>query len=560
MKRLVFGLLLFPTLAIGQGYPQDYFRNPLGIPILLAGNFGECRPGHFHSGIDIKTEGRENLPVYAAAEGYISRIKMEPGGFGHGLYITHPSGYTSLYAHLNNFIPRVQAYVRKQQYAKESWTVDLSFRPEQFPVKKGEQIAWSGNTGGSTAPHLHFEIRDSKTEHPLNPQLFGLEVKDSRGPVIKKLAIYNMERSIYDLGPQLINLRKGNGNEYIVPGDTISVSTQLAGIGIVSDDYMEGSDNTLAWYTAEWYMDDTLQGRIRLDDIGYDETRYLHAYADYRTRQGGGPWVQCLFRLPGNMLTRIYESLNPNYGLIQRTDGQYRNMLIVLTDVSGNKSEVRFQLRNTASYATPPCSLSFYAGKQNPVEYSNVAFMLDERQLYADVCMPVSSIPDSSGISDRFNIGRGDVPVHHYFDLQLRPGKLIPFSQRSKIAMVYRDGRREDGRAAQPGNQGWYKASVRNLGTDQLVVDTLSPSITPLAPIKGSMAKAKQIAVRATDDITSIKTFRATLDGSWILFEQHGDVWTYVFDEHCSKGTHKLTITATDENGNATSSNFVFSR
>src|SRR4051812_21873328 len=166
MRPLLFFTALFAcsvSLAQKPDYPQDYFRNPLDMPILLAGNFGECRPGHFHSGMDIKTAGVENKPVYATADGYVSRIKMEPGGFGHALYITHPNGYTTLYAHLNDFIPALQQRVRQQQYAKESWTVDIQLQPGQFPVKQGDQIAWSGNTGGSTAPHLHFEIRDTKT-------------------------------------------------------------------------------------------------------------------------------------------------------------------------------------------------------------------------------------------------------------------------------------------------------------------------------------------------------------------------------------------------------------
>jgi hypothetical protein len=204
--------------------------------------------------------------------------------------------------------------------------------------------------------------------------------------------------------------------------------------------------------------------------------------------------------------------------------------------------------------------LRFYAGRQNPVEYSNVSFVLDERELYADVCMPVTSIPDSGGISDKFTVGREEVPLHHYFDLQLKPRRLIPFAWRSKIAMVYTEGKRESGSAAQLATQGWYKASVRNLGAYRLVVDTLGPTIKPISAIGGNMVKAKQMAVRVEDEITSVKTLRATLDGKWILFEQHSNVWTYVFDEHCPKGTHRLTITATDENGNETSSIFTFSR
>src|SRR5262245_35924347 len=178
------------TFAQAPDYPQNYFRNPLDIPILLAGNFGECRPGHFHSGIDIKTQGVENQVVRAAADGYISRIKMEKGGFGHALYITHANGYTTLYAHLNDFVAPVQKYVRERQYKNEKYELDIDLTPGQFPVKKGEQIAWSGNTGASTAPHLHFEIRDSKTEHPVNPQLFGFAIADNMPPVPTLLAIY----------------------------------------------------------------------------------------------------------------------------------------------------------------------------------------------------------------------------------------------------------------------------------------------------------------------------------------------------------------------------------
>ena len=179
-------------------YPQDFFCNPLDIPIFLAGNFGECRPGHFHSGMDIKTLGKENEPVHAAADGYISRIKMEKGGFGHGLYITLSNGYTTLYAHLNNFAPAIQKYVHNEQYDKKRWDVDLQLSPSQFPVKKGQLIAYSGNTGASTAPHLHFEIRDNKTEHPLNPELFGLPLIDKIPPAPYDIAVYDLGTSIYE--------------------------------------------------------------------------------------------------------------------------------------------------------------------------------------------------------------------------------------------------------------------------------------------------------------------------------------------------------------------------
>ena len=167
--------LVFSSLTgIGQGavipsYPKGYFRNPLTVPITLAGNFGECRPGHFHSGIDIRTNGVENLPVFAAADGYISRIKTEKGGFGHAIYITHPNGYTTLYAHLNKFYAPLQKHLRKLQYEKEKWDLDINFTPDKFPVKKGQQIAFSGNTGASAAPRPP-STGDRRASHPRRPQ------------------------------------------------------------------------------------------------------------------------------------------------------------------------------------------------------------------------------------------------------------------------------------------------------------------------------------------------------------------------------------------------------
>ena len=560
-KSLFIYLLCIPLFAgaIDVHYPQQYFRNPLNIPILLAGNFGECRPGHFHSGIDIKTQGRENLPVFAAADGYISRIKMEPGGFGHGLYITHPNGYTTLYAHLNHFVPALQQYVRKQQYAKQSWTVDLSFTPDQFPVEQGQQIAFSGNTGGSTAPHLHFEIRDTKTEHPLNPQLFGLDIHDTRAPVPLQVALYSRPASIYRQVPALFPLSNRQGI-YKPANDTLYAAKDSVGLGIVVNDYMDGSDNTLAYYTAAWYADDILQGRIRLDDIGYDETRYLHAFADYKTKQNDGPWVQCLFRLPGNELTRIYESLNDAQGIFYN-EREAVAVKIVLTDAAGNNSEVRFWLRQAKEASIAACGGDGTAGpgKRYTYEHSNCSFYLDGHQLYDAVCAETIVNP-GDGLSQRFTILRPDIPAHHSFELSIKPDKALPFTIRNKIALAYTDGKELSGKAAVPQDKGWYKASVRNFGDYYLVADTAPPVVKQVAPVRGNLSKANRLAFIATDAITSVKTFRGELDGAWLLFEQHGNQWFYEMDAHCAKGPHRLVITATDENGNATRQVFNFSR
>lgn len=551
---------LFPTLCLAQEskYPTDYFRNPLDIPILLAGNFGECRSGHFHSGLDIKTMGKEDLPVYAAADGYISRIKTEKGGFGHAIYITHPNGYTTLYAHLNHFAPFLQTYLREQQYLRKRWDLDISFPAEKFPVIKGQQIAWSGNTGGSTAPHLHFEIRDNKTEHPLNPQLFGLQVNDKTPPVAREIVlysgnVYDRQLASYSLakrGNIYRPVRSGNAH-YKVTGDTIDAPGDVIGIGINADDYMEGSDNTITFYTARLYADDELQSEVTLDDIGYDVSRYIHAYTDYYSKEKFNKWIQCLFKLPGNKLGSIYTQLNDRDGRVT-LGGAARTMRLVLTDPAGNESIVAFVVR--PGVATEPAEREtdctpFAAASSNKFETTNVRFTLDDRELYDDICFTSEAVP-GKGISNRVRIHYPYIPLHHYFELALKPNKTIPISLRDKVVLMYSDGKDEDGRDAKFTSQGWYEAKVRNFGTYWLAIDTVAPSIKSAVKNNANLSKATRLTLTAKDEMTSVKSFEGILDGKWVCFEQHGTSFFYEFDEHCTPGKHTLVFRASDENGN----------
>ncbi len=184
-------------------YPKGYFRNPLELPMDLSGNFGELRPNHYHMGLDLKTNRVENQLVHAAADGYISRIKIEPGGFGRAIYINHPNGFTTLYAHLNDFNPKLENWVKQQQYSKESWNIFLELTPGQFPVKQGDFLAYSGNTGGSQAPHLHFEIRRTTDDVNVNPMLFGFPLADNTAPRILRLAVYDRTGACMSNHPNL---------------------------------------------------------------------------------------------------------------------------------------------------------------------------------------------------------------------------------------------------------------------------------------------------------------------------------------------------------------------
>ncbi len=571
-QRLILLPFLFcftvPVLAQKEAasYPVDYFRDPLNIPIFLAGNFGECRPGHFHSGLDIKTLGKENEPVYAAADGYISRIKMDKGGFGHALYITHPNGYTTLYAHLNKFVPDVQAYMEHEQYDKQHWDVDMQLPPTQFPVKKGQQIAWSGNTGASTAPHLHFEIRDTRTEHPLNPQLFGLPLIDKIPPVPAEVTLFSgnvyASPAIYfpvaARGEYYMPVRSDQGGTSVT-GDTILVPAGITGVGVNIDDFMDSSTNTITWYTAKLYMDDILQAQVTLDDIGYEETRYINAYIDYKSRQRLHKWVQCLFLLPGNQLTHIYSGLNKYKGRLDLTDNKVHKVTMIFTDARGNTSKVLFYVAPSQAAASIPVSgcTRFLAGKANKFSNDNVSFQLDERQLYDDICFTCKAAKGNA-FSEKYTLHTAEVPLHHYFDLLLKPVKQIPARYVSKVVMRYTDGDDEDGRAA-IADMGWYKAKVRNFGTYWLDIDTIPPAIKPLQR-SHDLSHAKELAFEVKEAMTSVKKFSGYIDGAWTCFEQHGDRFFYSFDAHCPKGKHKLVFRAEDENGNERVYHFNFTR
>ena len=169
MRLIIIPFLFFISVSMAQNsYPQDYFQSPLEIPLILSGTFAELRSNHFHSGLDIKTQQQSGLKVMAAASGFVSRIKVSHFGYGKALYITHPNGYTTVYAHLQNFNPEIDAYIKHRQYKNESYEIELFPKAGELLVNNGDIVAYSGNTGGSGGPHLHFEIRN-KQEHPMNP-------------------------------------------------------------------------------------------------------------------------------------------------------------------------------------------------------------------------------------------------------------------------------------------------------------------------------------------------------------------------------------------------------
>jgi Peptidase family M23 len=558
MQRLIFLFLLLPLSVSAQefphpDYPQHYFRDPLNIPIILAGNFGELRPNHFHSGIDIKTEGRTGLAVHAAADGYISRVSVSNSGFGNAIYINHPNGYTTLYGHLERFASKLEAYVKEHQYAQKSWSIMLDIPPDLFPVKKGDFIAWSGTTGDAEAPHLHFEIRDTKTDKPLNPMLFGFDIKDNIPPAVYHIAVYNRSKSTYEQTPQQFVIRKING-EWTVPVHIIMANANQVGFGINTIDHQNGTHNTYGVYEVCLYDDGQPNIGFQLDDIGYDDSRYINAHIDYKTWKDGGPKYEQLFSLPGNKLD-IYHDWDGN-GTVDLSDGKVHHIKIIVKDAFLNTTEVQFDIQRNPAYRPQPqpyCAVPMYPGSKDIFKNGDVSFYLDENALYDQICFRFKDIPtgDPRLYSDIYQLYTAAVPLNDSYTLHLRPTKPIPNNLHDKLVIVRR-GKGETVVPATWDNEGWLSGDFGNFGDFSIQADDEPPTIVPLGVRNGAgLSHARRITFRIGDNLSGVKSYEAYLDGKWLLMAQFRNTIYYEFDGHCPPGNHELKIIVTDAVNNS---------
>jgi hypothetical protein len=292
------------------------FISPLKIPPALSANFGELRNNHFHSGLDFKTQQTVNKPVFAAEDGYISRIGVSPGGFGLSLYIDHPSGFTTVYGHLNRFSPEIAEYVIEQQYLKESYQVTLFPDKGRFAVKKGEQIALSSNSGGSGGPHLHFEIRETKTQDPLDPLLFiGKILEDTRKPEIRGLAFYPLKEkgvvnSISD--PAYININHTKTGEALPLAKHIEAWGQI-GIGVKAYDRMNGQNNIYGVKHIRLFVDSVLIYSSKIDRFSFEKTRMINSFIDFEEWREKNSFFMKSYIEPGNNLPVYNKVINQGY-------------------------------------------------------------------------------------------------------------------------------------------------------------------------------------------------------------------------------------------------------
>ncbi|WP_276089993.1 M23 family metallopeptidase [Pedobacter sp. JY14-1] len=548
----------------GNKYPLTDFRRPLDItPPALAGSFGELRANHFHSGIDFRTNQRQGYPVYAIADGYISRLRVQNSGFGLALYINHPNGYTSVYGHLQRFNPKIAREVKALQYQKKSYEIDEFPNALLIPVHKGEIIAYSGNTGSSGGPHLHFEIRDTKNEATINPQFFGIDIPDDIPPVIYAIYSYRLgHRPFNEFTPKQLHQVTGSAGNYRLSGPALQLSGET-GFGIVTTDRHNGASGLNGVYSIELQLDGTPVCISALERFQFENSKAINAHIDYPAWLNTKRSIQKSFVDPGNPLG-IYSNL-VNNGRMLFNDGKLHELKYIVTDAKGNKSSLSFQVQAGADDAPLPAAGSsgqpaFSYATANEYNTEDIRVIIPKGSLYDDLSFVYKKLPNSAAgaYSGIHQVHNKLTPLHNGFQLWIR-ADAVPEKYREK-ALIVNTNRVSQGGAYE---DGYIKTSPRNFGSFFIALDTIAPSVSPLNISEGKrMAGLSKMSFRISDNLSGIKSFNGYIDGRWVLMEfdtKTAGLW-HTFDENTGPGKHRLELVVTDMKDNTRNYSITFYR
>jgi murein DD-endopeptidase MepM/ murein hydrolase activator NlpD len=569
-SKLFLFAIFFATFHQGSAqkiYPEDYFRSPLDFRLLLSGTFGELRANHFHSGIDIKTNGAEGASVYAVADGYVSRIKVSAFGYGNALYITHPNGYVSLYGHLRGYNKAIADYVKKAQYRQESFEIELFPAEGDLPVKKNEIIAYSGNSGSSGGPHLHYEIRDGASQKPINPLLFGIEVKDIYRPKITSIKIYpEDENSKVNGANKAVRYPvEGWGTEHRLANDpAIRLSGNIS-FAIQAYDQQNDTDNKNGPYAVTLFIDSAEVFHFQMETFGFDDTRYVNSLIDYEEYMRNNARLQRTRIDPGNGLG-IYSQVRDN-GIFSFDDALVHQVRYEVKDVMGNTASLSFKVKSEKSAVTNQSQVvdsKFHppAGGPNfkyntPNRFENESVIVDAPQgvFYDSFTFKYDTarrVPATFSPVQR--IHNKYTPIHDYIKLSVKPQNL-PEDLRDKALIVKISDDRKSSTSAGGTweNNGFVTTKIREFGDYSVSIDTVPPKIKAVQPeLYTHLAGQKSVKLIISDNLSGIASYRGMLNGKWILMEYDGknDMLIYNIDEHLPPGRSTFLLEVRDAKNN----------
>ena len=556
IKLLIFYVLLCNILfAQDKIYPQ--YPNPVKIPLSLSATFAELRSNAFHAGVDIRTQGVEGKEVFAVADGYVSRIGVSPFGYGKVIYITHNDGFTSVYAHLSKFNKKINDFVKNKQYEDKSFAQNIILDKHQFPIKRGDYLGLTGNSGSSGGPHLHYEIRYTKSQEPVNPMYFGLKIKDTRKPTIKGLAVYPLENSSVNYADSALYCKVNyENNIYSIENPIIEVSGNVA-FGINVFDQADGANNKNGAYSIELYADNELIYKIISDKYSYDETRYINSLIDYSYYVKNNERFIRTEIDEFNKL-KLYEKRN---GVLNVNQGDTVKMSFVVMDYNKNKSKLNFTLvgRELPEFASnQPLPRSYYRifdGESRKIYLDGFEAEIPEFAFYRNVSLNASQIDTMQNIYSDFayRLGTEEIPMHKRMTIRIRVNEeyvddtliyVATIDKKNKVSFLG-NNRVDD----------FMEAKTNVLGTYFIAKDSIRPYVKPLNfKNEGSVSENWSLRVEIDDIGTGISKYAMYVNDEWVLadYDAKNKLLMYQIDNRLKTGRNVLKVVVSDMVGNET--------
>lgn len=560
MRKLILGLFFLGVTANSQNdVPANYFSNPLEIPLILSGSFGELRSNHFHSGLDIKTQRKEGIPIYAPADGYVKRIKVAHYGYGKALYLRHPNGYSTVYAHLKNYAGPIQEYVKNNQYNKESFVIELFPDSTELPVSKGDLIGYTGNTGSSGGPHLHYEIRDASSR-PMNPMLFGIDIPDTKKPLVKTVFAYPIDEDAQiNQSQNPVKLRLILQKDGSYKAENV-VAYGKIGFGISTNDQQDGASNMNGVYQIKTTFNGESKFDVRFEKFSFDETRYLNRFIDYGYFKRNKSRIQKLFRESNNPLSIIYQENDDGY--ISVEEGFTSTYTIEVLDFKENKVTISIPIEGKKTETVEPKTIKetqdyIYSNQATSITKGKFNIYIPANSLYEDVYL------DISVQGDTLKFHEDVIPIHKNITISVDASN-YKGQDKDRLFLGRLNYKGDPYYNTTTRKEDKLSARTRTFGDYVLVADSTAPTIKPLNFEQDKwISKNETLRIEIEDELSGISSYRASINGKFILMEYNykKDVLVYDFNDDIIEETdNNLKLIVVDNVGNSATFEATFFR